>query len=50
MSPYYKISLICGATPLFVGIAIFLLWLITRWDWLMAAGLLTLYLERFSFA
>ena len=39
----YRVALICGALPLLVGISIFLLWLLTRWDWLMLAGLFTLY-------
>lgn len=39
----YRIALFCGALPLVVGVSIFLLWLITRWNWLMMAGLFTLY-------
>ncbi len=39
----YRVALICGALPLLVGVSIFLLWLITRWDWLMVAGVCTLY-------
>ena len=35
----YRIALFCGATPLLLGIAIFLAWLVTRWDWLAAAGI-----------
>ena len=43
MKRMYAIALTCGAVPLLVGVAIFLLWLITRWDWLMVAGLITMY-------
>jgi hypothetical protein len=43
MSRTYRIATICGATPLLVGVVIFLLWLVTRWDWLMAAGMFTIY-------
>ncbi len=40
---FYRAALFCGAFPLLVGIAIFLLWLLTAWSWLMAAGFFTLY-------
>lgn len=43
MNRAYRVALICGASPLLVGVSVFLLWLVTRWDWLMAAGMLTLY-------
>jgi hypothetical protein len=43
MNRSYRVALICGACPLLIGISIFMLWLITRWDWLMLAGILTLY-------
>lgn len=43
MNRTYRIALICGAAPLFIGISIFFLWLITRWNWLMMAGLFTIY-------
>ena len=43
MNHAYRIALTCGVTPLLVGVTIFLLWLITRWDWLMIAGAATLY-------
>jgi hypothetical protein len=39
----YRFALICGALPLLVGVLIFLMWLITGWDWLMMAGMFTLY-------
>ena len=35
--------MICGVLPLLVGISLFLLWLITRWDWMKMAGIFTLY-------
>ncbi len=38
----YRIALFCGATPLILGIAIFLAWLVTRWDWLSVAGILNI--------
>lgn len=43
MNRAYRVALICGALPLLVGVLIFLVWLITRWDWLMMAGIFTLY-------
>jgi hypothetical protein len=43
MNRAFRVALFCGALPLLVGISIFLLWLITRWDWLMMAGIFTLY-------
>jgi hypothetical protein len=43
MDRSYRDSLICGASPLFMGVAIFLLWLVTRWNWLMLAGILNIY-------
>jgi hypothetical protein len=39
----YRRALFAGAFPLAVGISIFLLWVATRWDALMVAGLLTLF-------
>ncbi|MEP6671006.1 MAG: hypothetical protein ABJF10_17735 [Chthoniobacter sp.] len=39
----YRVALLCGAIPLVVGVSIFLLWLLTRWGWLMTAGIFTLY-------
>jgi len=43
MKRVYRIAVICGFIPLLVGISIFVIWLITRSDWLMLAGLLTIY-------
>ena len=42
MNRAYWVALICGAIPLVAGVSIFLLWLMTRWDGLMAAGIYTL--------
>jgi len=39
----YQVALFCGSFPLLVGVSIFLLWLITRWEWLMMAGSNTLF-------
>jgi hypothetical protein len=38
----YQIALFCGAFPLTCGTLVFLLWLVTRWDWLMTAGIVTI--------
>jgi hypothetical protein len=38
----YRLALFCGACPLVVGVSIFLLWLVTRWEWLPQAGILTI--------
>jgi hypothetical protein len=43
MTRWLTASVVLGATPLATGISIFLLWLLVRWDWLMFAGLLTIY-------
>ena len=40
---WLRVSVVCGATPLVVGTGIFLAWFITRWTWLAAAGLITIY-------
>ena len=42
MNQSYRLALLCGALPLIVGVAIFCLWLVTRWEWLGAAGACTL--------
>jgi hypothetical protein len=39
-----KLAFLCGTLPLVTGTLIFLTWLITRWDWLMLAGLITIFL------
>ena len=38
----YRVALFCGACPLVVGVTVFLLWLITHWDWLEMAGICTI--------
>jgi hypothetical protein len=38
----YRAVLVCGALPLLLGSAIFLLWVPTRWSWLMPVGVLVL--------
>jgi hypothetical protein len=42
MKRAYRVAVICGAFPLVVGVSIFALWLVTRRDWLMIAGIITL--------
>jgi hypothetical protein len=37
-------ALLCGALPLITGVAIFLVWLPTRWKWLEPAGAVTMML------
>ena len=37
-----RTAVVCGALPLIVGVTIFVLWLVTRWDWLMTAGFITI--------
>lgn len=39
----HRVAWLCGAVPLFLGTAIFLLWLIVRWDWLVIAGGVVLF-------
>lgn len=43
MHRLYKASLILGGAPLIAGTAIFVLWLVTRADVLMVAGLYVIY-------
>lgn len=43
MNRALRIAIACGILPLSFGVWIFLAWLVTRWDGLMAAGLFTLY-------
>ncbi len=47
MNQAYRNAVICGAVPLIVGVSVFLLWLVTRWDQLMTAGVATLYAGAF---
>ncbi|MCD6050362.1 MAG: hypothetical protein K0Q55_1765 [Verrucomicrobia bacterium] len=39
-----KLAFLCGVLPLVTGTLVFLTWLVTRWDWLMLAGLITIFL------
>lgn len=43
MSRSLKLAWLCGIAPLVTGIVIFLVWLLTGWEWLMRAGIITLY-------
>lgn len=43
MNTAFRVSLACAALPLVAGLAIFAIWLATRWDWLMLAGVFTIY-------
>ena len=43
MNRAYRVALISGALPLLVGVSLFTLWIITRWDWLIMAGVFALY-------
>ncbi len=43
MNKWYRISLICGLTPLCIGTLIFFCWRSTRLHWLMTAGVITIY-------
>lgn len=43
MNRAYRVALVCGLLPILVGVSIFLLWLVMRWEWLIAAGIFTLY-------
>jgi hypothetical protein len=38
-----KAALVLGATPLVIGLAIFALWVLTRAEWLMGTGIVTMY-------
>ncbi len=42
MNRAYQIALACGLVPLVVGTSIFVLWLVTRWNWLIPTGMLTI--------
>ena len=39
----YRISLFCAVLPLTAGLAIFATWRATRWDWLIPAGIITIF-------
>ena len=38
----HRIAVICGATPLLLETAIFVTWLVARWNWLIIAGAIML--------
>jgi hypothetical protein len=38
----WRAAIFCGVMPMAAGTAIFLSWLLVRWDWLMMAGILTI--------
>jgi hypothetical protein len=40
---YFRLALFFGLAPLVVGSGVFLLWCAAGWDWLMFAGLLTMW-------
>lgn len=44
MKGAYRAALACGVLPLAAGTSIFALWVVTRWEWLMPAGVFTLFL------
>lgn len=50
MNRAYRYALVAGATPLVTGTAIFLLWLVTRWEGLMHAGVFTVIAGLVAFA
>jgi hypothetical protein len=39
----HRVALICGTTPLLLGMALFVVWLATRWAWLIVAGAVVFY-------
>src|SRR5712691_7569882 len=39
----HRLAALFGSVPLSLGTAIFLIWLVARWDWLMFAGAIVLY-------
>jgi len=43
MNRSLHVAALCGVLPLLVGVLLFVVWVITRWDWLMLGGLFTLY-------
>jgi hypothetical protein len=42
MNSWYKISLICGFTPLILGILIFFSWVVTEAPWLQLVGIINI--------
>ena len=45
-----RLAILCGAAPLALGILTFAAWLVTRWPWLMMAGVGVLWLGLAAFA
>jgi hypothetical protein len=43
LSRALKMAYVCGAGPLLLATLIFITWIFTRWSWLMAAGLVLIY-------
>jgi hypothetical protein len=48
MNRPYRLALFCGIAPQAAGVAIFLLWTVTRWHWLVGVGLITIWAGVFS--
>lgn len=46
---HLRSAFVCGLIPLITGTSIFLLWVLTRWDWLFVAGMLTIIAGVFVF-
>ena len=47
---HIRSAFVCGLIPLITGTSIFLLWLLTRWDWLYGLARSPLLREFFSFS
>jgi len=45
----YTLAFLCGAGPLLAGTLIFLLWVLTRWEFLMGAGMLMILAGLLAF-
>ncbi len=43
MNQFHKIALWCGLTPLAIGTVVYISWFILRYEWLMLAGMFTLF-------
>jgi hypothetical protein len=49
MDRTFRVAVLSGLLPLLVGVSLFVLWIITRWDWLVAGGFVMLYGGLVSF-
>ncbi len=49
MDRTFRVAVLSGLLPLLVGVSLFVLWIISRWDWLMVGGFVTLYGGLVSF-